>query len=153
VKESTEEAKAKGEKLLELAKRNELHHHLRMTGYVGKMEKWQQEEREIAKVGQPNPLQGIDKRSHNYLYARKLKKLKEDRTKYNETKVEEVKKRILEVSMAEKSGSFEPCRERGILTEVLGNLEHRGCVRGVFSRQSWKDMEAWQSDANSYHIR
>jgi hypothetical protein len=36
--------------------------------------------------------------------------LKEGRTKYNELKVEEVEKRILEVSTAEKSGSFEPYR-------------------------------------------
>ena len=40
VKQSTEEAKAKGEKFSELAKRNELHHHLGMTGYATKTEKW-----------------------------------------------------------------------------------------------------------------
>ena len=39
-KQSTEEAKAKGEKFSELAKRNELHHHLGMTGYATKTEKW-----------------------------------------------------------------------------------------------------------------
>ena len=108
VKQSTEEAKAKDEKFFELAKRNELHHHLGMIGYAAKMEKCRQEEREAAEARQPNPLQGIDERSRNYLYARKLKKLKEGRTKYNEMKVKEVEKRILEVSTAEKSGSFEP---------------------------------------------
>ena len=64
------------------------------------------------------------------------KKLKEGRTKYNEPKVEEVVKRILEVSMAEKSGSFESCRQRDVLTEALVNPEHRGHIRGVSSRQS-----------------
>jgi hypothetical protein len=34
VKQSTEEAKANGEKFSKLAKRNELHHHLGMTGYA-----------------------------------------------------------------------------------------------------------------------
>jgi hypothetical protein len=75
-------------------------------------------------------------RSHNCLYARRPKKLKEGRTKYNEPKIEEVEKRILEVSAAEKRGSFEPHRERDVLTEVLENPEHRSRVHGVSSRQS-----------------
>jgi hypothetical protein len=65
----------------------------------------------------------------------------EGRTKYNKQKVEEVEKRILEISVAEKSGLFEPRRERDVLTEVLGNPEHRSCVRGVFlgrvGRKCW----------------
>ena len=108
MKQLIEDAKAKGEKFYELAKRNELHHHLGMIGYDAKMEKWQQEEREAAEAGQPNPLRGIDVRSCNCLYARRPKKMKEGRTKYNEIKTEEVEKRILEVSAIEKSGSFEP---------------------------------------------
>ena len=55
--------------------------------------------------------------------------------------------------MDEKSGLFEPRQERDILTEALGNPEYRDHVHGVSSRQSYKDMEAWQSDANSYHMR
>jgi len=66
----------------------------------------------------------------------KPKKLKEGSTKYNKPMVEEVEKRILEVSVAEKSGSFESRRERDILTEALGNLKHHGRVRGVSSRKS-----------------
>ena len=84
----------------------------------------------------------MDERSHNYLYAHKPKKLKEGRTKYNEPKVEEVEKRILEVSIAKKNGSFESHRERDVLTKALGNPEHRGHVCGVSMRQSWKDVEA-----------
>ena len=60
--------------------------------------------------------------------------MKEGKTKYNKLKTKEVEKRILEVSTAEKSGSFEPHRERDILTEALGNIEHCGCVRGVSLR-------------------
>ena len=40
VKQLTEEAKAKGEKFSELAKRNDLHHHVDMIGYAAKIEKW-----------------------------------------------------------------------------------------------------------------
>jgi hypothetical protein len=39
-KMSTEEAKAKGDKFKELAKRNELAHHLGMLGYAAKTEQW-----------------------------------------------------------------------------------------------------------------
>ena len=49
---------------------------------------------------------------------------------------EEAEKRILEVTAAEKGRSFEPCRERDVLTEVLGNPKHCGRVRGVSLRQS-----------------
>jgi hypothetical protein len=51
MKQSTKEARAKGEKFSKLAKRNELPHHLGMIGYTAKMEKWLQEEREATEVG------------------------------------------------------------------------------------------------------
>jgi hypothetical protein len=38
---TTDEAKAKGKKFSELAKKNELMHNLGMTGYAGKRLKWQ----------------------------------------------------------------------------------------------------------------
>jgi hypothetical protein len=94
MKQSMKEAKAKGEEFSELAKRNKLHHHIGMTGYAANTEKWWQEKREVAEAGQPNPLQGVDERSRNYLYACKPKKLKEGRTKYNEPKTEEVDKTL-----------------------------------------------------------
>jgi len=48
----------------------------------------------------------------------------------------------LEVAAAEKGGSFEPRRERDILTEVLGNPEHHGRVHGISSRKSWKTVDS-----------
>jgi hypothetical protein len=48
---STEDAKAKGKKYSVLAKRNMLHHHLGMTGYATKRQKWRQKEREAAVAG------------------------------------------------------------------------------------------------------
>jgi hypothetical protein len=39
-KNSTDEVKAKSKKFTELTKKNELTHHLGMTGYVGKRPKW-----------------------------------------------------------------------------------------------------------------
>jgi hypothetical protein len=81
---STKDAKANGEKYSELAKRNMLHHHLGMIGYAAQRQKWWQEEREAAMVGHENLLEGVDERGHDFFYAYRSKKLKEERTKYNE---------------------------------------------------------------------
>ena len=53
-----------------------------------------------------------------------------------------MEKRILEVSAAKKSRSFKLHQNRDVLTEALGNPEHRGGVHGVFSRKSWKTMDS-----------
>ena len=55
-----------------------------MTGYTAKRPKWRQEEREAAEAGLENPFEGFDERAHDFFYARRLKKLKEGRNKYNE---------------------------------------------------------------------
>jgi hypothetical protein len=125
---STDEAKAKADKLKEIAKRNKLPHNLGMTGYAFHIEEWRWEEREAAEAGQPTPLMSI-----------------------NEPNVEEVEKKMLEITVAERSGSFQPCREREALTKALGNLKHHSQVRGVSLRQSWKDTFAF--DATSHHTR
>ena len=60
---------------------------------------------------------------------------------------------MLAIKAAKERGEFQPRRDHDELTEALGNPEHRGRVRGVSSRQSWKNVESWQSDAASYHTR
>ena len=81
-------------------------------------------------------------RSQDFLKGCELKKLKRGKTKFNEPHIEEAEKRILEVAAAAKTGTFEPCRDRDMLTEALGNPEHRGRVHGVSSRKSWESMES-----------
>jgi len=124
-----------------------------MTGYAGKVEQWRWEEREVAESGQLNPLMDIDERSRHFLKARQPSKLKEGRTKYNDLKIEEVEKRIFEVTAAQKSGSFEPRRDRDVLSEALGNPEHRSRVCGISSKKCWKDVESWQAEGSSYRSR
>ena len=60
---------------------------------------------------------------------------------------------MLTVKEAKERREFIPRSDHDKLTEALGNPEHRGRVRGVSSRQSWKNVESWQSDATSYHTR
>jgi hypothetical protein len=40
-----------------------------------------------------------------------------------------------------------------MLTKVLGNPEHRGRIRGMSSRKSWKEVDSWQTDAATYRSR
>ena len=131
-KMSTDEAKAKSQEYSELAKKNVLPHHLGMTGYSAKRKKWRQEEREAAE----DPFEGIDERGRDFFIARQPKKLKEGRKKYNEPRTEEAEKALLATKAAMERGLFPPRRKHDMLTEALGNPEHRGHVRGVSSRQS-----------------
>jgi hypothetical protein len=146
---STDDAKDKGEKYSQLAKKNTLPHHLGNTGYTDKRNKWWQEEREAAEARLENSLEGIDKRGYDIFYGHRLKKLKEGRTKYNELQTEEAEKPLLTIKATKECDEFQPRREHDELTEALGNPEHHGRVPGMSSRQSWKNAELWQSDTAS----
>ena len=74
-------------------------------------------------------------------------------SKYNEAKAEEAEKALIAISAAKQQGKFKPVGQHDLLIEVLGNPQHRGRVRGVSSRHSWKNVDSWQSDAASHHTR
>jgi hypothetical protein len=57
------------------------------------------------------------------------------------------------IKVAKEHKEFVPRRNHDELTEALGNPEHCGRVHGISSRQSWKNVDSWQSDAASYHTR
>jgi hypothetical protein len=153
-KVTSKEAKEKGEKFSELAKRNTIPHHLGVTGYAGKRKQWEEEEKKAAEAGQKNPLEDVSERGRHYFYARRPKKLKEGMSKYNEPQTEEAEKALLAVAEAKRRGEFQPRRDHDELTEALGNPEHRGRVRGVSSMCSWKSVDKWQSDSgSSFHTR
>jgi hypothetical protein len=60
---------------------------------------------------------------------------------------------LLVIKATKEHGEFQPRRDHDELIEALGNPEHRGHLRGVSSRQRWKNVESWQFDAASYHKR
>lgn len=151
---TSEDFCTKSDKFKELAKKNELKHNLGMTGYAGKRKKFRQKETEAAEKGEKDALQGLDLRSRDFFHARVPTKPKPgSQIKYNDPKVDELEKKVLAVNEAKNRGDFQPRREHDVLTEALGRPEHRGRVRGLGSRQSWKSVESWQSDANTYHTR
>jgi hypothetical protein len=53
-----------------------------------------------------------------------------------------VEKALLSITAAKDRLVFEPRRDHDMLTEALGNPEHRGRIRGISSRQSWKNMDS-----------
>ena len=59
--------------------------------------------------------------------------------------VEEAAKNIFAVAAKKHKGSFKPQWERDILTAGLGNPEHPGRVRGILSKEGWKEgfSEEW----------
>jgi hypothetical protein len=75
-------------------------------------------------------------RTREYFYACQPKKLKEGRTKYNEPQTEKAEKALLMIKAAKEREEFVPRRNHDELTEVLGNPEHRGRIRGISPRQS-----------------
>ena len=143
----------RGQEYSELAKKDVLPHHLGMTGYAAKRKKWRQEEMEADAAGLENPFKEVDERGRDYFYTCRLKKLKQGMAKYNEPKAKEAEKTLIAISTAKQQGKFKPVDQHDLLTEVLGNPEHRGHVRGVSSRHSWKNVDSWQSDAASHHTR
>jgi hypothetical protein len=152
-KRETPEARAKSEVFTRLAKKNEHHHHMGMIGYAGHKPTWRAEEAARREAGEEDPYDDLDERSRDFLYGRRPKKLKEGMKKFNRPKIEEAEKAIVELTMAKNSGKIEIRKGQDVLTFALGNPEHRGRVRGMSSRKSWKSVECWQSDANTYHSR
>lgn len=147
-------AKEKSKKFSELAKKNVIPHHMGNIGYAGHAPRWHAEERERAEAGLPDPYDGCDERTRNYVYGHKPTKKKGDKALEPNPKLVEAEKAIIAVTQATKSGSsFEIRRGKDVLTAALGNPEHRGRVRGLSSRKSWKTVDSWQTDAATYHTR
>jgi hypothetical protein len=73
--------------------------------------------------------------------------------KYNKPQTKEVEKAMLMITATKDCGVFEARREWDMLIEVLGNPEHHGHVQRISLRQSWKNVESWQSDMSSHHMR
>jgi hypothetical protein len=58
---------------------------------------------------------------------------------FDDPNVEEAAKNIYAMAAKQNQGSFKPQRERDILTASLDNPEHPGHVRGISSKEGWKE--------------
>ena len=53
--------------------------------------------------------------------------------------VEEAAKNIFKVAAKQQASEFKPQREKDVLNVALGNPKHPGRVRGISSKEGWKE--------------
>jgi hypothetical protein len=122
----------------ELSKKIKYHHHLGTGGYKRQVSKWRQEDTKKKAAGLPTLSEQLGERMANWIRARKPRETKAG-VSFDDPNVEEVAKNIYAMAPKQSQGSFKPQRERGILTAGLGNPEHLGHVRGISSKEGWKE--------------
>jgi hypothetical protein len=138
----------------ELRSWNTSEHNIGLAGYTVKQEQWEEEDRQLAAAGIPNPYDTYpDDRSKNWLRARS-KLVINDRVVvivFNNKEVEKIAADIKEkMACAESSGMAEQ-REYDVLSQCLGRPDQLGHVRGVSSYQGWK--YAWPQHVEMYKKR
>jgi hypothetical protein len=121
-----------------LSKKNKYHHHIGIGGYKRQVSKWRQEDTEKKVAGWPTLSEQLGERTANWIHARKPRETEAD-VSFDDPNVEEVAKNIYAMTAKQNQGSFKPQRERDILTAGLGNTEHPGRVRGISSKEGWKE--------------
>ena len=58
---------------------------------------------------------------------------------FSDTMIEEAAKNIFLVAAKQRVGEFKPQSEKDVLTVALGNPEHPSHVRGISSKEGWKE--------------
>jgi hypothetical protein len=129
---------AQSEANTELAKKNKYHHHLGTRGYQRQVPKWRQEEAAKKAVELPTLSEQLGERTANWIRAQKPRET-ETGVSFDDPMLDEATKSIFAVAAKQHEGLFKPRRERDILTAGLGNYEHPGRVRGISSKEGWKE--------------
>jgi len=122
----------------ELSKKNKYRHHLGTGGYKRQVPKWRQEDAEKKAAGLPTLSEQLGERTANWIRARKPRET-ESGVSFDDPTVEEAAKNIYAIAAKQSEGTFKPQREKDILTAGLGNPEHPGRVRGISSKEGWKE--------------
>jgi hypothetical protein len=124
------------------------------AGYTVKLEQWEEEDRQLAAAGIPNPYDAYpDYRSNNWLRARSKLVIK-DRVAvivFNNKEAEKLAADIKEKIACAESSGMAGQREYDVLSQCLGRPEQHGRVRGVSSYQGWK--YAWPQHVEMYRKR
>jgi hypothetical protein len=118
--------------------------------YVGKIPEWKKKLEEVVSVGNPNPVDDIEKRTVNWLLARS--ELTQDgKLVHKKKRVVTVQEKVVELTVKKRMGLFKSDRENNILSGALDNAEHIGRIRDVSSQMLWKI--GFPNDAWSYKKR
>jgi hypothetical protein len=86
----------------------------------------------------PTLSEQLGERTANWIRARKPRET-ESGVSFDDPTVEKAAKNIYAIAAKQSQGTFKPQRERDILTTGLGNPEHPGRVRGISSKEGWKE--------------
>jgi hypothetical protein len=121
----------------ELSKKNK-YHHLGTGGYKRQVSKWRQEDAEKKAAGLPTLSEQLGERTANWIRARKPRET-ESGVSFDDPTIEEAATNIYAIAAKQSQGTFKPQRERDILTGGLSNPEHPGRVRGISSKEGWKE--------------
>lgn len=137
----TEKASSASVKFKELRSRHTSQHNMGPAGYTLKLEQWEEEDRQLADGGIPNPYDTyLDDRSKNWIRARSKLMIK-DRVVvivFNNKEAEKLSAGIKEKIACARSSGMVGQREYDVLSQCLGRPEQHGRVRGVSSYQGWK---------------
>jgi hypothetical protein len=82
-----------------------------------------------------------------WLQARKPK-IVDDKPKFDQPETETVPQKMYELNKLQKQRKFKAKRDKNVLSTAIGSKEHRGRVRGLFSKLTNKD--GFQQDWASY---
>jgi hypothetical protein len=88
--------------------------------------------------GLPTLSEQLGERTTNWIRARKPRKT-ETGVSFDDPMLDEAVKSIFAVAAKQHKGLFKPRKDRDILTAGLGNPEHPGRVRGISSKEGWKE--------------
>jgi hypothetical protein len=86
----------------------------------------------------PTLSEQLEERTANWIRARKPREI-ETSVFFDDPMLDGVAKSIFAVAAKQHEGLFKPQRERDILTAGLGNPEHPSRVRGISSKERWKE--------------
>jgi hypothetical protein len=152
--EETEQTSSASVKFKELRSRNTSEHNMGPAGYTVKLEQWEEEDRQLATAGIPNPYDAYpDDLSKNWLRARNKLVIKDcvAMRVFNNKEVEKLAADIMEKIACAESSGMAGQREYEVLSQCLGLPEQPGHVRGVSSYQGWK--YAWPQHVEKYRKR
>jgi hypothetical protein len=134
--DESEKASSVSVKFKELRSRNTCEHSMGPAGYPVKLEQWEEEDKQLAAAGIPNPYDAYpDYHSKNWLRARSKLVLK-DRVAmivFNNKEAEKLAAYTKEKIACAESSRMVGQREYDVLSQCLGRPEQPGCVCGVSS--------------------
>ena len=112
--------------------------HLGPGGYQRKADQWRREREVAIAAGQPDPFEGLTERAAFWLQARKPK-IVEGKSHFDKPETEAVAQKMYELTELQKQGKFSIKRDKDVLITAIGTKEHRGRIRGMSSKLTFRD--------------